>query len=148
MGYSGTSLPKKLGLKDGQVVGFAGLPDGLGHLPKERAFMHVDLVDVWAELGERYDYIHLFTRSAATIRAATVALADKIKPDGMIWMSWPKQASKVATDVTGTLVREQALKTRLVDVKICALDEVWSGMKLVIRLKNRPQAGQKPGTKG
>ncbi len=148
MGYSGTPLPKKLGLKDGQVVAFVGLPHGLGALASVGAYIHTDLVEDWSELGERYDYIHLFTKSAATIRAATVALADKIKPDGMIWMSWPKQASKVATDVTGTLVREQALQTRLVDVKICALDDVWSGMKLVIRLKNRPQTGQKPGTKG
>jgi len=139
-GYSGTPLPKKLGLKDGQVVGFAGLPKALGHLAEERAFMHVDRVDDWADLGGNYDYIHLFTKSAATVRAATPLLADRIKPDGMIWMSWPKQASKVATDVTGTLVREQALKTRLVDVKICAVDEIWSGMKLVVRLKNRPNA--------
>ena len=137
-GYSGTPLAKKLGLKDGQVVGFVGLPDGLGHLAGARDFDGVDQQDDWSELGEGYDYIHLFTKSAATVSAATVVLADKIKPDGMIWMSWPKQASKVATDVTGTLVREQALKTKLVDVKICAVDDIWSGMKLVIRLKNRP----------
>jgi hypothetical protein len=147
-GYSSTPLPRKLGLKDGQVVALAGLPDGLGELASAGAFIHTDLVEDWSELGRGYDYIHLCTKSAATIRASTAPLADKIKADGMIWMSWPKKASKVATDVTGALARHEALKTKLVDVKICALDDTWSGMKLVIRLKNRPKSRTDSAKKG
>ncbi len=137
-GYSGTPLPKKLGLKDGQAVAFAGLPDTLNDLVSARQFASLEQVDDWAEItGNRLDYIHLFIDSAATIDAATPVLRDRIKPNGMIWMSWPKKASKMPTDVTEDVIRKRALADVLADVKVCAVDEVWSGLKLVVRKQFR-----------
>lgn len=137
-GYSGTPLAKKLGLKDGQVVAFAGLPSTLSHLATARNFRSVEQVHDWRRLaGNHLDYIHLFTDSAATVDAATLALRDRIKPDGMIWMSWPKKASKVRTDVTENVIRDRALADVLVDVKVCAVDDIWSGLKLVVRKQLR-----------
>ncbi len=75
--------------------------------------------------------------SASTIDAATPVLRDRIKPDGMIWISWPKKASKMPTDVTENVIRDRALADVLVDVKVCAVDAVWSGLKLVIRKEHR-----------
>ncbi len=137
-GYSGTPLAKKLGLKDGQSVAFAGLPDDLGWLAEERDFAHVECVKDWHDVtGPELDYIHIFTDSAATVDAATPALRQKIRQEGMIWMSWPKKASKVPTDVTEDTIRNRALQDVLVDVKVCAVDKVWSGLKLVIRKEHR-----------
>lgn len=141
-GYSGTSLAKKLGLKDGQAVAFAGLPDSLKPLLAERAFASVERVAGWREVtGRGLDYIHLFTDSAAVVDAATPALRDRIDPAGMIWMSWPKKASRVPTDVTEDTIRDCALGHDLVDVKVCAVDDVWSGLKLVIRKELRAGYG-------
>ena len=137
-GYSGTPLPKKLGLKDGQTVAFVGLPDSQRDLANSRAFASVDIVDDWAALkASHLDFIHLFTDRAATVDAAMNPLKDAITADGMIWMSWPKKASKVETDVTEDVIRNRALKGVLVDVKVCAVDEIWSGLKLVIRKEYR-----------
>ncbi|MXQ09662.1 DUF3052 domain-containing protein [Alphaproteobacteria bacterium GH1-50] len=137
-GYSGTPLPKKLGLKDGQAVAFSGLPAHLADLLRARAYRSVESVGDWTEIiGRDLDYVHLFTDSAATVDAATPALRDRIAPDGMIWMSWPKKASKVPTDVTEDVIRKSALADVLVDVKVCAVDTVWSGLKLVIRKEHR-----------
>ena len=104
-----------------------------------RAFGHVDEVGQWQDLGSGpYDYVHLFTRSAAgEVDAATPVLRDAIRADGMIWMSWPKKASRVATDVTEDTIRDRALRDVLVDVKVCAVDETWSGLKLVVRKELR-----------
>ncbi len=138
-GYSGTLLPKKLGLKDGQAVAFAGLPDSLRDLPAARRFASVETVADWPAIrGDKLDYIHLFTDRADTVRAALPALRDRILPDGEIWMSWPKKASKVPTDVTGDVVRSCALADVLVHVKVCAVDDVWSGLKLVVHKELRP----------
>ncbi|QMU58263.1 MAG: DUF3052 domain-containing protein [Boseongicola sp.] len=138
-GYSGTPLAKKLGLKDGHSAAFAGLPPSLDWLPDERALMGLQKTNDWTEIdGNDLDYIHLFTDSAATVDAATPKLRDQIKPDGMIWMSWPKKASKVPTDVTEDTIRNRALQDILVDVKVCAVDDIWSGLKLVIRKEHRP----------
>jgi len=137
-GYSGTPLPKKLGLKDGQAVAFVGSPDSQKELLAARAFASVEQADDWTALrGDHLDYIHLFTDSAATVDAATPVLRDRIKPGGMIWMSWPKKASKVPTDVTEDVIRNRALANVLVDVKVCAVDGIWSGLKLVVRRENR-----------
>jgi hypothetical protein len=137
-GYSGTPLAKKLGLKDGQAVAFAGLPRSLEWLAGERDFESVEAVERWDALtGEGLDYIHLFTDSAATVDAAMDPLRERIRPEGMIWMSWPKKASKVPTDVTEDVIRDRALQGALVDVKVCAVDEVWSALKLVVRKEYR-----------
>ena len=137
-GYSGTPLAKKLGLKDGQNAAFIGLPETLSWLTQERDFARVETPAAWGALTTKdHDYIHLFTDSAATVDAATPALRDHIKQDGMIWMSWPKKASKVPTDVTEDTIRDRALQDVLVDVKVCAVDEIWSGLKLMIRKELR-----------
>ncbi len=133
-GYSGTPLVRKLGLKDGQAVAFVGLPDSLTHLTRAAAFRRMDLMADWRGLAAgAWDVIHLFTKSAAEVDEALPGLRAMIQPDGMIWVSWPKKASKVPTDVTEDIIRNRALADVLVDVKVCAVDEVWSGLKLVIR---------------
>jgi len=137
-GYSGTLLAKKLGLKDGQNAAFACLPPSLTWLTEECDFANVEIVAGWDKIkGNAFDFIHLFTDSAATVDAATPALRNRIKQDGMIWMSWPKKASKVPTDVTEDTIRDRALQDVLVDVKVCAVDEIWSGLKLMIRKELR-----------
>lgn len=137
-GYSGTPLAKKLGLKDGQNAAFIDLPDSLSWLAQERVFANLELPSSWDALTSKdLDYVHLFTDSAATIDAATPALRTSIRQDGMIWMSWPKKASKVPTDVTEDTIRDRALQDILVDVKVCAVDDVWSGLKLMIRKELR-----------
>ena len=137
-GYSGTPLAKKLGLKAGQAVAFVGLPDSLAYLQDAAAFRRIELAPDWRGLpeGER-DVIHVFTKSAAEVAEALPVLRDLITPDGMIWVSWPKKASKVPTDVTEDTIRNRALADVLVDVKVCAVDEVWSGLKLVVRKELR-----------
>jgi hypothetical protein len=132
-GYSGTPLAKKLGIKTGhRIFVDAGppnylqllepLPEGVSLLPR---------------LAGKADMIHLFTREAGALAAKLEAYRQRIAEDGMIWVSWPKKAAKVPTDVTEDVIRELALPLGLVDTKVCAVDEVWSGLKLVIRLENR-----------
>jgi len=137
-GYSGTPLEKKLGLKDGQAVGFAGLPQSQKALLKSRAFAYVEQVDHWDGFTQDgFDVVHVFTDSADVVHAALPGLRGTIKPDGMIWMSWPKKASKVPTNVTEDTIRDCALSYDLVDVKVCAVDDIWSGLKIVIRKEAR-----------
>jgi hypothetical protein len=135
-GYSGTPLAKKLGLKDGQRLLFVGLPETLGWLAGERDFAEVVHRPDWAGIGpddKGFDVVHAFTLHHGDIKSGLLRLQDIIKPDGMIWVSWPKKAAKLDTDVTEDVVRAEALQLDLVDVKVCAVDAVWSGLKLVIR---------------
>ncbi|MDP2063657.1 MAG: hypothetical protein Q8Q63_01820 [Phaeovulum sp.] len=133
-GYSGTPLPDKLGYRDGQAVAFATLPESLAYLATCRAFRSVEQVADWRALPPAArDAIHLFTTSAANLSEALPALRDGITPDGMIWISWPKKAAGIASDVSENLIRDRALADVLVDVKVCAVDAVWSGLKLVVR---------------
>jgi hypothetical protein len=137
-GYSGTPLPQKLGLKDGHRVAFAGLPEHLGDRARSRAFANAETRDDWDGIeGKSRDFIQMFTKSAATVARAVPGLRGHIRSDGMIWVSWPKKASKVPTDVTEDTVRNTALAHDMVDVKVCAVDEVWSGLKIVIRKEYR-----------
>ncbi len=138
LGYSGTPLARKLGLKDGQSVAFVGLPNNLACLHDAAAFRRIELAPDWRALPEgARDVIHMFTTSAAEVDLALPVLRDMIEADGMIWVSWPKKASKVATDVTEDVIRSRALADVLVDVKVCAVDAVWSGLKLVVRRELR-----------
>ncbi len=138
VGYSGTPLARKLGLKAGQAVAFVGLPDSLAWLHDAAAFRRIELAADWRALPEgARDVIHLFTKEANEVVEALPVLRDLIEPDGMIWVSWPKKASKVPTDVTEDVIRNRALADVLVDVKVCAVDEVWSGLKLVVRKEMR-----------
>jgi hypothetical protein len=138
-GYSGTSLPAKLGLKDGMVAAFIALPPELDELTGTVAFADVDRFAEWSAISgrQRYDAVHAFTRQRAEIKDSLAHLETAIKRDGMVWVSWPKKASKVPTDVTEGVIRAEALKRDLVDVKVAAVNEIWSGLKLVIRKDRR-----------
>ena len=132
-GYSGTPLAKKLGIRDGSRVYVSGAPKGYEDSlePWPTGAVMVDRIDA------RTDIVHLFESSRAKLEKGIRSALAKLKPDGMIWVSWPKRTSKVPTDITEDTVREIALPMGLVDVKVCAVDEVWSGLKLVIRKENR-----------
>ena len=140
-GYSGTPLPKKLGLKAGQSVAFVDLPADLEMLASAEPFANVDRAATAAELGptDAHDVIHAFYVDEAHMAGALGCLRSAIKPDGALWISWPKKAAKVATDITEDVIRRHALAGGLVDVKVCAVSEVWSGLKLVIPVAQRPR---------
>jgi len=137
-GYSGTPLPQKLGLKDGQRVLFLDLPSELGELAKSKSFAEVRRSN-WDRLAEarEYDLVHGFTASRKVLEDAAKPFVGAIRRDGMVWISWPKKASKVPTDITEDVIREVLLPVGLVDVKVAAIDAVWSGLKLVIRKELR-----------
>jgi hypothetical protein len=128
-GYSGRPLAAKLGLKPGQKAFSSRMPESVA------AGIEADLPGFRfaAEPGEGLDVAHVFTASRAELEGALARLRPLMAPAGMIWVSWPKKASKVPTDITEDVVREVAFPHGLVDVKVCAVDEVWSGLKLVVR---------------
>jgi hypothetical protein len=132
-GYSGTPLAKKLGIKAGIRVFVENAPNDyaalLDPLPEEVHFLDA--------IEDELHMIHLFTDSAKELAAKLKRYRKKLRPDGMFWVSWPKKASKVPTDITEDTIRAVALPLGFVDVKVCAVDAVWSGLKLVIRLENR-----------
>lgn len=138
-GYSGTPLPQKLGLKDGQRVLFISLPKELNELRKSRNFLEMAQSgwETFADGEPGYDFIHGFTASRAVLEKAAKPLMEQITRDGTIWISWPKKASKVPTDITEDVIRDVVLPIGLVDVKVAAVNEVWSGLKLVIRKELR-----------
>ena len=132
-GYSGTPLVRKLAIKPGMRVLPLNAPrdytDVVPDLPAD-----IRLLDPDADAA---DIVHLFITQRAGLDDQLVALRSVIHPAGAIWVSWPKKASGVPTDVTDDLIREAALRSGLVDTKVCAVDEVWSGLKLVVRVKDR-----------
>lgn len=132
-GTSGKPIVQKLGIKPGFCIFVDGLAapyrDVVGELP--------DGVIIAKTAKPPLDMVHLFAAEAKGLAAKLRNYRKAIAPDGMIWASWPKKASGVATDVTEALVRETALAGGLVDIKICAVDDVWSGLKLVIPVKDR-----------
>jgi hypothetical protein len=134
-GYSGTPLWKKLGLREGLPVLTVNAPRNyrklLSGLPNGVAIV--------ADAEPPVSFVHLFTSSASELAAHLSSLKGDLAPDGVIWVSWPKKASGVATDITEDTIREVALPMGLVDVKVCAVDATWSGLKLVIRKANRRQ---------
>ncbi|MFK4722001.1 hypothetical protein ABIE89_003101 [Bradyrhizobium niftali] len=132
-GYSGKPLVQKLGIKPGFCIFVDGLStayrDVVGELP--------DDVKIARTAKAPLDMVHVFATEAKGFAVKLRSYRKAIAPDGMIWASWPKKASGVVTDVTETLVRETALANGLVDIKVCAVDDVWSGLKLVIPAKDR-----------
>lgn len=138
-GYSGTPLAQKLGLKDGFRALFIDLPVSLADLTTSRAFAESSriAVDQLDDAQQGYNFVHLFTASRAVLEKLAQPLMALIARDGMIWVSWPKRASKVPTDITEDTIRAVVLPIGLVDVKVCAVDETWSGLKLVIRKELR-----------
>jgi hypothetical protein len=138
-GYSGTPLAQKLGLKDGQRVLFIALPPELNELRKARHFAEMAQAgwETFTDGDPGYDLIHAFTSKRAHLENYGRTLMEQIARDGMVWISWPKKASKVATDITEDVIREVLLPVGLVDVKVAAVSEIWSGLKLVIRKELR-----------
>lgn len=132
-GYSGTPLAKKLGIKAGAKVMLINAPDHyldlFTDLPPDVHF--TDNVSL------ENDVVHFFSKSADEYRSKLLELMKQIKQGGVIWVSWPKKASKVVTDITEDLIRNFALQIGLVDIKVCEFDEIWSGLKLVIPVKDR-----------
>jgi hypothetical protein len=136
VGYSGTPLARKLGLAEGQAAALLGIPETIGDINGFDGFASV--VHTLREMPHRaFDYVHLFTTERAALEAIAPALFLVLRPDGMVWISWPKKSSRVSTDITEDVLREVLLPTGLVDVKVCAVDEIWSGLKFVIRKELR-----------
>lgn len=132
-GYSPRSLVDKLGIKPGTPIAILSAPHGfkatLGKLPPG--------VRVASTARGPQSFVHVFTRSRIDLAKRLRSLNKALRDDGILWVSWPKKSSGVATDVTEDTVREVALPLGLVDVKVCAVDETWSGLKLVRRLVHR-----------
>lgn len=130
-GYSGTPLVKKLGVKEGFKIMLVNKPADylklLGELPP----------GVKQIKKGNPDLIHLFTKSRKELKSDLSKFLKIMEQDGMIWVSWPKKAAKIETDITEDVIREVALPMGLVDIKVCAVDDTWSGLKLVIRKENR-----------
>jgi bifunctional DNA-binding transcriptional regulator/antitoxin component of YhaV-PrlF toxin-antitoxin module len=130
-GYSSTPLVQKLGIKPGAKLKIVQEPEDywkwISPLP--------DKAEPSAKAP--YDFVHLFVTSRKKFESEVLKLRAKLHPDGMIWVSWPKKASKVETDLDENCIRDFALKNKLVDIKVCAVSEVWSGLKLVIPVKDR-----------
>ena len=132
-GYSGTPLAKKLSLKDGMRSWWPGMPESVrAEILRDGLSLH--LLDAPEPPLEA---VHIFVRERAALDRELRELLPLLAPDGFIWVSWPKKAAKVATDITEETIREVALPLGLVDVKVCAVDETWSGLKLVIRKELR-----------
>ena len=132
-GYSGTPLAKKLGIKPGFAAKLVNAPDYYFSLFTD---LPGDL-NLKEDPSAKKDLIHFFTKQADEYFKSLPLLKDEIKPNGIIWVSWPKKASKVVTDITEDIIRNYAIKIGLVDIKVCAVDEIWSGLKLVIPVKER-----------
>ncbi|HEU0311384.1 MAG TPA: hypothetical protein VFR36_09225 [Sphingomicrobium sp.] len=132
-GYSGTPLAQKLGLKPGMRAWFQNVPDSVrAEIDRDAPPLeHLDLPEPPLE------FAHIFVTSCAVLDCELRMLLPLLDPAGMIWVSWPKKASKVPTDITEDVIRELALPLHLVDIKVCAVDDIWSGLKLVIRREKR-----------
>jgi hypothetical protein len=133
-GYSNTPLAKKLGIKAGSRILLdhppESLPNLLGPLPEGAQFLTDGL--------ESVDLVVTFVKSQRDLRERFPIQAARIFPNGILWVSWPKKSSGVTTDLDENVVRDIGLAEGLVDVKVCAIDEIWSGLKFVIRLQDRP----------
>jgi hypothetical protein len=132
-GYSGTPLPGKLGIKPGARVLAVDAPKTypalISPLPLKAALV--------SRLDDSVDIIHVFVTKKVDLSRFLKGAIGKMRPDAAVWVSWPKKAAGVPTDVTENTIREVALALGFVDIKVCAVDEIWSGLKLVIRKENR-----------
>jgi hypothetical protein len=132
-GYSGTPLAKKLGIKESFVVATVNQPANylelLDDVPPAVRFT--------TRVERKADLVHLFVTQRGELARALADYRSRLDPKTAVWVSWPKKASKVHTDITEDVIRDVALPLGFVDVKVCAVDETWSGLKLVVRLENR-----------
>lgn len=133
LGYSGTPLAQKLGIKPGYKVATIGAPAGyrklLAHRPKGVLFT--------TEIKANAPFVHLFVKERKTLERELKRLRRLLADAGVLWASWPKKSSGVDTDITEDVIREVCLPLEFVDVKVCAVDETWSGLKLMVRRENR-----------
>jgi hypothetical protein len=133
IGYSGTALEKKLGIKNNFKIKLVNQPENyfdlFENLPAD--------IKILKDQKTKKDFIHYFSKSADQLKRDITLLRNQIEPNGMIWISWPKKSAKIETDLDENIIRNIALDNGLVDVKVCSVDEIWSGLKLVIRLKDR-----------
>jgi hypothetical protein len=140
-GYSGTPLAKKLGIRDDYRT-------ALLHVPNE---VKAELRDALAKCRTHsvasgdLDFIFLFVKSRAGLELELWLAAKALAPAGMLWVSWPKKSSGVVTDLAEDVIRQRGLDAGLVDIKVCAVTDVWSGLKFVIPVKNRPRGKQRGG---
>jgi hypothetical protein len=138
-GYSGRLLVNKLGIKPGSKVVFVNPPEKyytiMGALPAGAKVIGVARA---LKLERAIDFIQCFSKTRQDVESKMAALKPCLVPDGMFWISWPKGSSEVETDLNENVIREIGLENGLVDVKVCAVDETWSGLKFVFRLKDRP----------
>jgi hypothetical protein len=137
-GYSGTPLPKKLGIKEQFHVAFLDLPSDVRAELKDALKTCRMAKD--GEAKDPLDFAMIFVKSAADLKQKFADVSKQLAPAGMLWVSWPKKASGVPTDLDENEVRRIGLAAGLVDVKVCAVNDVWSGLKFVIRLKDRAKA--------
>jgi len=132
-GYSNTPLVKKLGLKEKSTACILNAPPDyiqwLSPFPQQ--------VIVKTKLSGQFDFIHLFVTNQKSFQSAYLKAKGYLAVNGMLWISWPKKSAKMETDLDENIIREFGLQNGLVDVKVCAVNEVWSGLKFVVRLKDR-----------
>ena len=132
-GYSKTTLAKKLGIKAGNKIMLINAPAYYFDLFTDMPEGVITVKDA----NRKKHFIHFFTKDYAELARVLPLLRNEIVPDGMIWVSWPKKAAKIVMDVSEDLIREVGLNSGLVDIKVCAVDEIWSGLKFVIPVKDR-----------
>jgi hypothetical protein len=132
-GYSGKPLAQKLGIKPGMTVVTLNAPPNYRTLLDQNG----NEVTFSVRVGESCDFIHLFTRRRGELQKQLKRLRSKLADTGMLWVSWPKKSAGVPTEISEDTIRAVALPLGLVDVKVCAVDEIWSGLKLMIRRENR-----------
>ena len=132
-GCSGTPLAKKLSLRDGLRVWFSNMPESVADEIDEYALS----LEFVANPAQGIDAAHIFVTSRTDMASKLAALRQQTAKDGQVWVSWPKKAAKVPTDITEDTIRDVALPMGFVDTKVCAVDEVWSGLKLVIHKELR-----------
>ena len=137
-GYSGTPLVKKLGIKPGSNIAFLNAPTGYAN--------DLDLphgVTINSRSTKLLDFAQIFVKSEKELKVGFSTYVKRLNASGMLWVSWPKKSSGVSTDLTENVVREVGLAEGLVDVKICAVSEIWSGLKFVYRLKDRAKLNRR-----
>jgi len=132
-GYSGTPLAKKLGIKDGFKIRLVNEPANYFDLFTD----FPEHVEILTNKKNTKNLVHYFTKKATDLHKDIKSLRQEIYPSGILWISWPKKASRIETDVTEDVIRAVALANGLVDIKVCAIDETWSGLKLVVPVKDR-----------
>jgi hypothetical protein len=137
-GYSGTPLAKKLGIKNDFRAALLHMPDDVRTQLRD-ALEKCRIRSFSRQTSKDLDFIFLFAKSRAGLEFELVPAAKALAPVGMLWISWPKKSSGVATDLTENVIRRSGLDAGLVDVKICAVTDIWSGLKFVIPVKNRPK---------